>query len=305
MTTVTTLRQAYTGKQLDLIRRTVAVDCSEDEFNLFIEVATRLALDPFRKQIYAVVYNRDKPDKRKMSIITGIDGFRSIAERSGKYRPGEDEPEIIYDERAKDPKTNPLGIERAVVTVYKYGPDGQWHPLKGVAYWSEFAPLNEIWAYDEVERKKRPTGEFELAFGNWRKMPRVMIAKVAEAQALRKGWPEDLAGVYAAEEMDRATIDATASELAESAAVDDRLKLVAGKDALVCMWAPGKPLESVPIGSFADRCVEFLHETKDAATITAWAETNKATLNEFWARAKTDALAVKKFMEQRLKDLAK
>lgn len=299
MTTVTNLRQAYTGKQLDLIRRTVAADCSEDEFNLFIEVATRLSLDPFRKQIYAVVYNKDKPDKRKMSIITGIDGFRSIAERSGKYRPGEDEPQIVCDEGARDPKTNPLGIERAVVTVYKYGPDGQWHPLKGVAYWSEFAPLNEVWAYDADAGKKRPTGEFELPYGNWRKMPRVMIAKVAEAQALRKGWPEDLAGVYASEEMDRTTIDATASEIAETAAVERRLELIAGKDSLVCMWAPGTPLESVPIGQFADRCIEFLHDaTPD--DIKAWSETNAATLKEFWARSKSDALAVKSFMEKRL-----
>lgn len=295
-----------TGKQLDLMRRTVAADCSEDEFNLFIEVSRRVGLDAFRKQIYAVVYNKDKPEKRKMSIITGIDGFRAVAERSGKYRPSEDEPEIIYDENAKDPRTNPLGIERAVVTVYKFGPDGQWHPLKGVAYWTEFAPLNEIWAWDADVGKKRPTGEFELPQNtNWRKMPRVMIAKVAEAQALRKGWPEDLAGVYAAEEMDRATSDATASELAESAAVEDRLKLVAGKDAITFMWEPGKPLESVPIGEAADRCIEFLHCTKDAPTITAWAETNRATLQEFWARAKTDALGVKKYMEQRLKELGK
>lgn len=286
-----------TGKQLDLMRRTVAADCTSEEFDLFIEVSRRVGLDAFRKQIYAVVYNKDDPKKRKMSIITGIDGFRAVAERSGKYRPGEDEAEFVYDERAKDPETNPLGIERAVVTVYKFGPDGQWHPFKGTAYWSEFAPLKEIWS------NGKPTGEFQLPFGNWRKMPRVMISKVAEAQALRKGWPEDLAGVYAAEEMDRTTIDLTASEMAESTAVEDRLKLVAGKDSLVIMFEPGKPLESVPIGTFADRCVEFLHDA-DAATINAWAETNKATLNEFWARAKTDALAVKKFMEQRLKDLA-
>lgn len=298
MTTVTTLRQDYTGKQLDLIRKTVAADCDATEFDLFCEVARRVGLDPFRKQIYAVVYNKDDPKKRKMSIITGIDGFRAVAERSGKYRPSEDEPEIVYDERAKDPETNPLGIERAVVTVFKYGPDGQWHPLKGTAYWSEFAPLKEIWT------NGKPTGEFQLPFGNWRKMPRVMICKTAEAQALRKGWPEDLAGVYAAEEMDRATIDATASELAEQAAVDDRLKLIGGKDTLVFMWAPGKPLESVPLGEAADRCVAFLHESKSADDIKNWQETNTATLRELWARSKTDALGVKAFAEKRIRELS-
>lgn len=295
---VVPMRVEMTPKQLDLIRRTVAADCSPEEFDLFIEVSRRVGLDPFRKQIHAVVYNKDKPDKRKMSIITGIDGFRSVADRSGRYRPGEDEPEIIYDERAKDEKTNPLGIERAVVTVFKSGPDGQWYPLKGVAYWSEFAPLKEIWA------NGRPTGEFELPFGNWRKMPRVMIAKCAEAQALRKGWPEDLAGVYAAEEIERATVDATASELAEQAAVEKRLTAIGGKDNLVVMWQPGEPLATVPIGEFADRCIEYLHDCKDATTVTAWQETNKATLNEFWARSKTDALSVKAFAEKRIRELS-
>ena len=66
----------YTGKQMELIKRTVAADCNNTEFDLFLEVARRIGLDPFRKQIYAVVYSKDKPDKRKMSIITGIDGYR-------------------------------------------------------------------------------------------------------------------------------------------------------------------------------------------------------------------------------------
>lgn len=287
-----------TPKQLDLMRRTVASDCNVEEFDLFIEVARRVGLDPFRKQIHAVVYNKDDPKKRKMSIITAIDGFRAVADRSLKYRPGEDEPEIVYDERAKDPKTNPLGIERAVVTVYKYGPDGQWHPIKAAAHWSEFAPLKEIW------RNGQPSGEFELPFGNWRKMPRVMIAKCAEAQAIRKGWPEDLAGVYAQEEMERVTIDATASEIVEQAAVEKRLTAIGGAHNLIVMWQPGEPLATVPIGDFADRCIEFLHTCTDAATITAWQETNKASLNEFWARSKSDALAVKAFADKRARELA-
>lgn len=292
-----------TGKQLDLIRRTVAADCNATEFDLFCEVARRVGLDPFRKQIYAIVYSKDSAEKRKMSIITGIDGFRSVADRSGKYRPDENEPQIFYNEELKDPATNPLGIERAVVTVHKFGPDGQWHPLKGVAYWNEFAPLKEIWAFDKEAGKKRPTGVFELPEGNWRKMARLMICKVAEAQAIRKGWPEDLSGIYAPEEMERSSVDATASELAEQAATEDRLKLIGGKDSIMCMWAPGQPLQAVPIGEFADRCIEFIHAAPDATTIKAWSETNKASLQEFWARSKSDALGVKAFIEKRVKEL--
>src|SRR5215831_13821194 len=81
MRTVEPLRpRDYSPQQLDLIRRTVAKDCDRDEFDLFMEVCRRVGLDPFRKQIYAVVYNKDKPDKRKMSIVTA-------STASGAWRP--------------------------------------------------------------------------------------------------------------------------------------------------------------------------------------------------------------------------
>ena len=60
--------------QLDLIRRTIAQDCSRAEFDLFIETAQRYGLDPFRRQIMPLVFSKDRPDKRRMVIIVGIDG---------------------------------------------------------------------------------------------------------------------------------------------------------------------------------------------------------------------------------------
>lgn len=304
MNTVAPIRPIeMTAKQLDLIKRTVAADCSAEEFDLFIEVARRVGLDPFRRQIYAVVYSKDKADKRKMSIITGIDGFRSVAERSGKYRPGEDEPEIYYNEVEKNPDTNPLGIERAVVTCFKFGPDGQWHKLKGVAYWSEFAPIKEEWAYNPQAGKRQPTGNVTLPEGNWRKMPRVMIAKCAEAQAIRKGWPEDLSGIYAPEEMDHHAVDATASELVEAHAVEQRLALTKTANVLHVFWGVDKPLEAVPVSQFADRVLAFVSGLTRRPDLEGWKETNRAPLQEFWARHKSDALELRKALDARAAEL--
>lgn len=291
----------YTPTQLSLVRRTVASDCNESEFDLFIEVSKRVGLDPFRRQIYAVVYNKDKPEKRKMSIITGIDGFRAVAARNRDYRPDEDEVDFTYDETAKNPETNPLGLVKAVVRAHKYGPDGQWHKLTGVAYWDEFAPVEEEWAYDQDKGRRAPTGK-KAVKGKWRDMARVMLGKCAEAQAIRKGWPEDLSGIYAPEELDRATvIDLTASEAVSMHEEEERVRRVGAANSIAIWWRAGDPLENVPLGQLADRAIAFVRQCETAIELENWTSVNRVSLQEFWARSKADALGLKAEIEKKLK----
>jgi phage recombination protein Bet len=311
--TVTPLRaRDYTPAQLQLMKRTVAADCDDSEFNLFMEVARRVGLDPFRRQIYAVVYNKKKADKRKMSIITGIDGFRAVAARNGDYRPDENEAEIVYDKAMANPQSNPLGIVKAVVRCFKYGPDKEWHQLTGVAYWDEFAPLQEKknkvdtgekWPDGNPKFDQVGTGEFTLPQDSkWRSMARVMIAKCAEAQAIRKGWPEDLSGIYAPEEMERANvIDGTATEIVEEHLKEERLKLVNAKDSIAIWWRAGEALEMVPLGKVFDACCKFVRACDTDTEIRNWLRTNEVSLKEFWARSKADALELKKQIEARIK----
>lgn len=293
----------YSAVQLDLIRRTVAKDCDRDEFDLFVEVARRVGLDPFRKQIHAVVYNKNKPDKRKMSIITGIDGFRAIADRTGTYRPDEQEPVITYDPALIDLKTNPLGIEKATVRLNKFGPDRVWYPVAGMAYWSEFAPITERWA--EIDEKWRGTGEFFLdPKSNWYRMPRVMLPKCATAQACRAGWPDNFSGVYIDAEMDRvAAADITASAEVEQFEQEKRLKLVGATNAIPILWKMGDPIQYVPAGKLGDEAAKYIKDADMAAELKWWWETNTAGFREFWAISKSDGLGVKKLYEDRLKAL--
>ncbi len=290
----------YTAKQLDLIRRTVGADCSPTEFDLFCEVSRRVGLDPFRRQIYAVVYSKDKPDKRRMSIITGIDGYRAVAARNRDYRPAEEAPQIEYDPNVKS-DTNPVGIVSCLVRCWKLAPDGQWHPVAGIAYWDEVCPMTERWAYSQEEGKRVPTGEFELdKKSNWYKMPRVMVAKVAEAQALRRGWPEDLSGIYTEDEMARSNAqELTASEAVEQFEKDRRLQLTGSKDAIFVLWNPADALEAVPVGQFADRAAAFVKRCPSLPDLIGWEDTNRVALQDFWAKAKSDALELKKVIEAR------
>jgi phage recombination protein Bet len=289
----------YTGAQLALIKRTVAKDTNPDEFDLFMAVARMKALDPFSKQISAIVFNKDKPDKRNMSIITTIDGMRAMAARSGRYRPDEDEPAITYDDALRC-STNPLGIVKAVVRIYiaDNAKGGGWKPVSGVAYWDEFAPIKDEWAFDEAANKRKPTGKQTLD-GNWPKMGRIMICKCAEAQALRKAFPEDLSGIYEGSELDRAqAVEVVASEVISAHQEETRIARIGAANSITIQLSPTSPLEGIEVGKMADRIMEAA-DGWDLNQFRWFESANTHPMREFWARAPTDALAVKKHLEQR------
>jgi len=281
------------GAQLALVKKTVASDCNDVEFDLFMAVAQSKGLDPFTKQISAIVFNKDKPDKRKMAIITTIDGFRVIAERTGQYHPDDDEPEFTYDPEIRGP-LNPLGLVKAKVKVFKDG-----RPAPGVAYWEEFAPIKDEWAENDAG-KWRPTGKQTLdTGGNWGKMPRVMLAKCAEAQALRKAFPERLSGLYEGAEFDR--VQAAEALPSEMIAIEDRnqrLARIGGASGVMLQMFPNTPLESVALGVVYDRCTERVKEIESREMLDWFESANRAPLQEFWARSPGDALELKKVIER-------
>lgn len=294
-----TQSNVMTGAQLSLVRRTVASDCNDVEFDLFMAVAQSKGLDPFTKQISAIVFNKDKPDKRKMAIITTIDGFRVIAERTGQYHPDDNEPEFTYDPEIKGP-LNPLGLVKAKVKVFKDG-----RPAPGVAYWEEFAPIKDEWGENE-QGKWKPTGKQTLDVGgNWGKMPRVMLAKCAEAQALRKAFPERLSGLYEGAEFDRQQAsEVLPSELVATEQRDQRLARIGGASGILFQMFPNAPLESIALGAIFDRCAETIGEFSTMEQMRWFESANRAPLQEFWARAPGDALELKKLVEAKALQLA-
>src|SRR5690606_30532392 len=128
------------------VQQTVAKDCNQDEFNLFMEAARSYGLDPFRKQIIPLVFSKNARDqsKRRMSIVLSRDGLRVIAQRCGNYRPASEPAQIEYDEALKGP-TNPKGIVMARVFLWQRDPSGEWFKVVGEAYWDEFAPIADEW----------------------------------------------------------------------------------------------------------------------------------------------------------------
>jgi RecT family protein len=95
---IVSLPTLYNPRDLALIRRTVASDTTDDEFALFIHWARRLRLDPLRRQVHAFVFHKHDPKKRRLSLVTSIEGFRAIVARTRNYRPDENEPAFIADD---------------------------------------------------------------------------------------------------------------------------------------------------------------------------------------------------------------
>jgi len=175
----------YSEEQTDLLKRTVAAGATNDEFSLFINQCKRTGLDPFTRQIY---FTKDK--KGKVSIISSIDGLRLVAERSDKYE-GQTKAEWCGDDGVwKDIWLDKQPPKAARVGVYK---NKFREPLYGVALFDEYCGRYQ---------DGNPTFM-------WAKMPALMIAKVAEALALRKAFPNDLSGIYSQDEMQQAEKEPT------------------------------------------------------------------------------------------------
>jgi hypothetical protein len=176
-------------EQRELIKATICREATDDELDLFLEVCKRTQLDPFSRHIYAI--KRKVGGSQVMTIMVGIDGFRLIAERSGKYV-GQDDPQWCGEDGMwRDVWLKPTPPAAARCKVYR----SDFEVAVGaVALYGEY--VQTIWK----DNKQVPAAM-------WAKMPTVMLAKCAEAQALRKAFPNLLGGLYTAEEMAQSTND--------------------------------------------------------------------------------------------------
>lgn len=172
-------RLEFTAEQETMIRDMYMSGANPLEASVLLEIAKSRRLDPLKKQIHFVKRKGYDGEPDKWTAQVAIDGFRSIANDTGLYD-GQDEPEIIYDADGY--------VIAAKVRVYRRDIG---RAFVGYAHFSEYCQL-------------KSNGD---ATKMWAKMPRTMIAKCAEALALRKAFPEELGGLYTTDEMGQAEND--------------------------------------------------------------------------------------------------
>lgn len=160
--------------KIELIKRTICKGATNDELQMFLSTATRLQLDPMAKQIWAVKRWDSTLKALVMAVQISIDGFRTIADRTKHYSPG-GKTRYTYDGKS---------LVSATVTIKKLV-RSEWHEVEEEAFLEE---------HQQLTKEGNPNAM-------WAKMPRTMLAKCAEARALRRAFPADLSGVYVPEEI--------------------------------------------------------------------------------------------------------
>ena len=145
-----------------------------EQVKIFAQICRERGVSPFSKEIYLVKYGS------KYNTIVGINGFRKIACETGAYMGCDDakfdlEPNGSYKTAYQLKKARQLPTTCSITVYRKVG--------------GTRCPFSHTVLFDEFKGS-----------GKWMSMPFQMIAKVAEAFAIRKGFSDRLTGLSIAEE---------------------------------------------------------------------------------------------------------
>jgi phage recombination protein Bet len=157
----------FSPRQREMIRNMFAGGADEQEFQALMAIAETRKLNPLLKQVYFIKRWDSQKKQEVWSVQTSIEGLRVIAERTGLYD-GADAPKFEYNKDGS--------IKSATVTVYR---KDRSRPISSTVFYAEAV---------QTTRDGNPTSF-------WARMPHRMLAKVAEADALHRAFPEDTGGL--------------------------------------------------------------------------------------------------------------
>ncbi|MDU7718827.1 MAG: phage recombination protein Bet [Cutibacterium avidum] len=179
-------QREFTDVQKAALAQLGIENATQGDLEVFFHRCQSTGLDPFSRQIYMI--SRRTKNGYQQTIQTGIDGYRAIAHRSAAKQ----------------------GLTFSTDDTLWADSEGQWHDVwvwdrpphaAKVTVHVGDSTFSGVAATQEYMQTRVERDGSLVPSGQWAKMPAVMIAKCAEALALRKAFPLDLSGIYTAEEM--------------------------------------------------------------------------------------------------------
>lgn len=172
------VKESFKEEQLKFIKGLINPDLTDNELYMFLVIASKAGLNPFNKEIIAVVYSKDKPEERRVNYIVTRDGKRAVAGRKGGLESVETKSIWVKE------VINPNAKEEKVTIEVK--------PWEGGKLWGAASIVKRN---GQVYESVVALSEYNTGKNVWATKPETMIKKVAESQALSQAVPE-LLGLY-------------------------------------------------------------------------------------------------------------
>ena len=192
-----------------VLRSSLYPGAKDESIRMVLSYCRAAGLDPLQKPVHIVPMWDSKAAAYRDVVMPGIGLYRTQASRTGEAA-GVSEPEFGPD------VTEVIGGQEITfpawcrVTVFRLLPNGATAQFTAREFWRENYAVK-----GGREKSIAPNAM-------WTKRPYGQLAKCAEAQALRKAFPE-LGAAPTAEEMEGKVIDGGAAEVVSSERAEPRV----------------------------------------------------------------------------------
>lgn len=195
----------FTEKELQGWRKEYAGNCTDTQFDLWIEMCNRRGLVPVEDVVIQIRNVREYDEetkakiyKRKAVYITTIRAFLKLAERTGKYK-GFVESEYIY----LDPNGYPTVASKVPLpdVTNQDKPKIPWAARVGVKRAGFDDAQYAVARFHAYAQSYESDGK-KVLNSTWATRGPEQLVKCAKAAVLREAFPEELGGLYLHEEFE-------------------------------------------------------------------------------------------------------
>lgn len=209
-----------------VLRSSLYPGAKDESIKLVVGYCRAAGLDPMQKPCHIVPMWDKNAGAMRDVVMPGVGLYRTQAARTGQFA-GSTEPEFGPDKTETIDGVSVTYPEWCRVTVKRQLPSGYIAEFPSIEFWKE--------NYAVKGGKEKSIAPNAM----WLRRPRGQLAKCAEAQALRKAFPE-IGAQPTAEEMEGKDLDAGAGVTIDTAsgALVDGSKAGAGKPAAATAKEP-------------------------------------------------------------------